>query len=470
MRTGVTLVITVSLGWAAVGRAAAQAPELERSFLQQIRTVDEQLARQRQEAAPLSERLDFQWGGWVEYYVFDFDDGVQSSRVVQRPSLALWSRITADGGAHEVFARMRLRYSYFNPGDEIERQQDWWGPNFDAAWYRIDFGRAFRWTQPSDPFQASARIGRQPVRFGSGYVLDLPLDAVLLDAKLHDFRVLGLLGKSIGSYPNIDRSEPVDSHSNRLFYGVQLQYERWTRHVPFVYAIWNDDKTDERPKTWFQDYSYDSFYFGGGTRGELARNLLYWVEGVFESGHSFGNGNFVRQDYVEAYGWDIGAEYLFDGDLKPRLSAEYMFASGDPQRRFSPTDAAGGNEGDREDSSLVTFGWRDTGIASALIPANLHIWKAGGSLTPFGKHKLLEGIEVGTNFFLYHKNSTPAAISDFTAYRAAGFVGWEMDYFLDWRLSSDVSWTIRWGTFFPGDAFADRDERHFLFTGLTWSF
>jgi len=45
-----------------------------------------------------------------------------------------------------------------------------------------------------------------------------------------------------------------------------------------------------------------------------------------------------------------------------------------------------------------------------------------------------------------------------------------MDYFINWRLSSDLSWTIRWGTFFPGAAYSEQDTRHFIFTGLTWSF
>jgi hypothetical protein len=45
-----------------------------------------------------------------------------------------------------------------------------------------------------------------------------------------------------------------------------------------------------------------------------------------------------------------------------------------------------------------------------------------------------------------------------------------MDYFINWRLASDLSWTFRWGTFFPGSAYSDRDMRHFVFSGVTWSF
>ena len=455
---------------AAVGRGQAREGDLEGRFLQQQRLIDDKLRQERAAEAPLDRLLDLQWGGWLEYYSFNFNDGVQSSRNVQRPGLSVWTRLRLDDGAHELFARMKLRYTYFNPGDQIDRQEDWWGPNFDQAWYQIDVGRAFRLNRPSDPIQLKARIGRQNVVFGTGYVLDMPLDAVLLNAKLYDFRVQGLVGKTIGSFPNIDRSPPVDSHSNRLLYGVQVEYEGWQRHVPFVYAIWNNDRTDERPKDWAQNYGYDSFYAGGGLRGELAHNLNYWAEGVFESGHDYGDGDIWTRDYIESYGWDLGLEKLFDAPMRPRLAAEYMFASGDRGRLLSPTSAAGGNRGDRKDSGFVGFGFRDTGIAASPTLSNLHVWKAGASLAPLERYELFRDLEVGTNWFLYHKNRSRGAISDPTAGEFEGYVGWEMDYFINWRLASDLSWTIRWGTFFPGDAYMQRDCRHFLLTGVTWSF
>lgn len=470
MRSGSAILVVVLIGLATAAVATAQSDESSRSFLQQQRLIDEKLCAERLETVPLTEKLDLQWGGWLDYYLFHFDDGIQDSRFVQRPGLSFWTRLSLDEGAHVLFARARLRYTHFRRGDEIDRRTDWWGPNFDRAWYQVNVGKALRLTRPSDPFQLQVRTGRQPVLLGTGYGLDMPLDAVLLTGKLYDLHVTGLIGKTIGSFPNIDRSGPVDSHSHRLMYGVELRDDGWQRHRPFVYALWNDDKTDERPKDWDQNYSYDTFYLGFGSRGELAHNLNYWAEGVFESGRSFGDGDFLRRDYVEAYGWDIGLEYLFDVPTRPRVSAEYMFASGDPDRRFSPTNALGGNHGDRKDSSFVGFGWRDTGIAAALTPSNLHIWRVGALFAPLEKHEFFRDLEVGTNWFLYHKNRTRAAISDFTAEQYEGHVGWEMDYFVNWRLASDLSWTARWGAFFPGAAYQDRGTRHFIFTGLTWSF
>lgn len=458
------LALSAAPAWGQESGAAAT------GFLQQQRLINDKLRDERRELAPMDSLFDWQWGGWLEYYVFHFDDGVQKSRVVQRPGLTLWSRLSADNGAHELFARVKLTFEYFNPGDEYDRQQDWTGPNFDRAWYQIDVGRALRLNEPSDPLQLKLRIGRQEVKFGTGYVLDQPLDAIKAEARFGDFLVTGLLAKSIASYPNVDRSPPVQGHSGRRFFGVQAAYDGWQRHQPFVYALWNEDYTDERPKAAFQQYDYDTQYFGVGSRGDLAHNLNYWAEFVLETGRSFGDGDFRRRDRVHAWGWDFGIEYLFDRPMRPRVAFEYMFASGDSNRLLSPTSAQGGNRGDREDTSFVGFGFRDTGIAAAPTLSNMHVWKLGGSLVPLERYELFHDFELGTNWFLFHKNRARAAISDPSADMFAGYVGWEMDYFINWRLASDVSWTMRWGLFFPGDAYSDRETRHFLFTGMTWSF
>lgn len=460
---------TFAVALSSPSRAQPTGPSRD-ALLQQQRLIDDKLKQQRQELAPIDSLVDWQWGGWIDYFVFHFNDGIQSQRVLQRPGLSLWTRLRIDDGAHEVFARMRLTFEYFNPGDSYTRQQDWVGPNLDRGWYAVDAGKALRLTRPGDPYQLRVRVGRQDTQLGTGYALDLPTDSVWVEGDLHEFTIAGLFGRTIASYPNIDRSAPVDSHTARRLFGVQVRYRGFDRHEPFAYALWNDDFTDERPKDPFQNYAYDTQYFGVGARGMLAHDLNYWTEWVWESGRSFGDGNFLRRDVVEAWGWDVGLEYRMDIRTQPRLAIEYMFGSGDPDRLLSPTNAAGGNRRGRKDSGYNSFGYRDTGIAAALIPTNLHIWKAGASFQPFEEVEFLRDLELGTNWFLYHKHHERAAISDRTAQQFQGYVGWEMDYFLNWRIASDISWTIRWGAFFPGDAYQDQRVRNFLFTGITWSF
>ena len=41
---------------------------------------------------------------------------------------------------------------------------------------------------------------------------------------------------------------------------------------------------------------------------------------------------------------------------------------------------------------------------------------------------------------------------------------------VNWRITSDLSWTIRYGAFFPGRAFDDRSCRQFLMTAVILNF
>ena len=74
------------------------------------------------------------------------------------------------------------------------------------------------------------------------------------------------------------------------------------------------------------------------------------------------------------------------------------------------------------------------------------------------------------NLFLYHKHHAEAAVSDPTATVQSGYLGWEMDYFANWDITSDFSATARYGVFFPGKAFEDQTTRTFMLLGFTWSF
>jgi hypothetical protein len=79
-------------------------------------------------------------------------------------------------------------------------------------------------------------------------------------------------------------------------------------------------------------------------------------------------------------------------------------------------------------------------------------------------------MEVGTTALFYQKAVDSGAISDTTATRSGDWVGWEWDVYLNWRLTSDLSWTIRYGFFRPGDVYVDESCRQFVSTGVTLSF
>jgi hypothetical protein len=441
------------------------------AFLQQQRQVEQSLLEEFDAAIPPTQQISVDYGGWYNFFGFLYDDGVESSRTLRLNDLRLWGSLSAAGGAHTGLVRGRLSYDDFNTGDSFDgNDDDWVGPNLERGWYRFDLNPALRaYGGESSPVDFNFQIGRQYVEFGTGYALSLPLDALTVTAKAADVQVTGLWGTTIRSFSDIDRTRPGSDGSDRDFFGVQITYQGFERHEPFAYTFWNSDDRGESPVDPLQNYDYDAYYMGFGSRGELLTHLRYGNEWVFEHGRSYGDRKFLHRDDINAWGWDLQLEYLWPVKTRPRFLLEYMFASGDPDRLFSPTDARGGNtRGD--DTSFVAFGYRDTGLSFAPRLSNIHIWRGGASFFPFERISALRRLETGTDWFLYWKHHRDGAISDPLADRQSGYGGWEMDTFANWRITSDLALTVRYGVFFPGSTFSDQTTRTFLLTGVTYSF
>ncbi len=466
---------------ALTGAAWGQATD---AFLNQQRALEEQIARQLDREMTVDQRTTFDFGGSYSFYTFLYDDGINSSRTLRRSDGRLWTRVGLDGGTHEGYARARMSYLDFNAGDAFEQDDnylrrslpgddnDWEGPQLERGWYQFRLKNAMRaYGHQNVPYDLRMKIGRQYVEFGTGYALSLPLDAITLTGELANFEVTGLMGNTIRSMNDIDRTRPGSHDTDRNFFGVQVRYLGLRQHKPFFYTVFNEDKHDESPERLLQNFDYDSHYIGFGSTGSIiSSDVRYGMEWVFEGGRSFGDRRFLHHDEIDAWGFDLLLEYFMPAPTKPHFLLEYMFASGDPDRLGSPTDAIGGNRKDHDDTSFVGFGFRDTSLSFAPRLSNIHIWRAGASFFPFEKIEVIKEIELGTDWFLFTKHHDSGAVSDELADLPAGYLGWEMDYFVNWRLTSDLSWTARYGAFFPGDAFSDQTSRYFFLTGLTWSF
>jgi hypothetical protein len=244
-------------------------------------------------------------------------------------------------------------------------------------------------------------------------------------------------------------------------------------HRPFIYFLNNQD--DTRPEPWdpVQSYEYTSRYLGGGSQGTiLSPNLRYEAEIVAEWGQTYSEGITGGRDPIRAMALDVLLEYLFPVRTKPKVSVEYMYGSGDQNRRLSSTSTVGGNRADSTDNAFNAFGYRDTGIALSPLISNIHIYTAGGSFFPLEKIKLFRKMEIGTKVFFYQKARSEGPISDTRAVGDSRWLGWEWDVFCDWRLTSDLAWTTRFGAFMPGSAYdgGDKTCQQFLYTGLVFSF
>lgn len=441
------------------------------SFIQQQRTVEERLRQEFDKALGDHAKTLFDWGGWYSSYLFVFDDGFESSRTLRRHDLRLWGRWSLDKGAHEFYARGRWSFLDFNHGDSFDGDEDdFEGPSLERGFYRFDLNR-WRIAQGKRPRERNLVVGggRDLVYFGSGLSLALPLDHVSFKASNNTFELSGFWGNTVGSLPDVDLTRTA-TRTHRNLYGMQLKYKGLERHEPYIYAFRQEDKNREVVFQPLQRFDYDSFYIGIGSSGELAKNLHYSTEWVYETGESYGHRQFLADNKIRAWAAHAGLQYLIPGPHRARVSAEYLFGSGDAERFGSPTNSVGGNLGDREDTSFVGFGYKNTGLALAPTISNLHMGRLGYSFYPLPDVSRFRQLELGTNWYLYYKHHRVGAISDPSATRRSSYLGWEMDYFANWRMSADLAWTVRMGAFFPGDAYRDTSVRTFFLMGITWSF
>lgn len=452
-------------------RSATPARQEPDAFINQQRAVEERLRKQFDEEIGDSRRALFDWGGWYNTYLFVFDDGVESSRILRRFDLRLWGRLSLDQGAHQFYARGRFGFLDFNTGDSYDsNDDDVEGPNLERGFYRFDLSRALRaYREQTADYNVVVTAGRDLVMTGNGLALATPLDHLAVSGSYRSWELTLFGGRTVGSSQDFDLSRTA-TRMRRDVYGGELRYHGFDRHEPFVYAFRQHDRNREAIYQPFQKYDYDSFYVGAGSTGELWEHVRYSTEWVYESGSSFGHRQFIFDNDVEAWAVQAELEYLFPGVHKARASIEYLFGSGDSDRFASPTNSYGGNSGDRDDSGFIALGYRDTGLSFAPRYSNLHLWRTGASCHPWPDSQTFRHLELGADAYLFWKHHRDGAVSDPTANVRSGYLGWEMDYYLNWQVRADLSWTVRLGTFFPGQAYSDRSVRTFLLVGMTWSF
>lgn len=441
------------------------------AFLNQQRAVQERLRRELDAEIGDAAKTSVDWGGWYSSYLFGFDDGVESSRTLRRNDLRLWGRVALDEGAHELYVRGLLSYLDFNSGDSYDgNDDDVEGPNLERGYYRFDLAKAIRaYEDRNIDYNLVLQAGRDLIQFGTGLALSTPLDHVLLQGTYQGWELTGLAGKSVGSTPDFDLSRTA-TRSHRDFFGAQLRYVNFEKHQPFTYLLSQRDRNSERVFRPFQEFDYDSYYFGLGSTGELLHRLRYSAEWVLETGKGYGEGRFLHKNDVRAWALNAELEYLFPGDHRPRVSVEYLFGSGDSDRTLTPTGTLGNRQPDFKDTGYIGFGYQDTGLSFTPRYSNLHLWRVGGSYYPWPGKGRLGRLELGADWYLFHKHHRDGAVSDPTAGESSGYLGWELDCFANWQFAPDLTWTGRFGVFFPGDAFEDRTTRTFALLGMTWSF
>jgi hypothetical protein len=488
VRPAVVVALVGALG-AVAGPAAAQRTDadLVRRIQRQTQQLDATYRLAIPKDQPISERLVLDVGGSVRFGIYGIDNNTSNTRILRQTDGIFFVRADLDG-AHRFFGRARFLYDDFNSGDSFDgRGDDLAEPIVDRYWYQFDL-RGQRLAQTGERIDANlgVKAGRQYVQWGAGLTLSNVMYAGLLDFELGDFVLTGLGGITPGSSTiDWDGTRPnFDRNTERAYFGGRLGFIGNPHFRPYGYALIQRDENDDDffvfDSGFFlypTKFNYDSEYYALGIDGEIGPQITYRAEVVHQRGEAYSSSldsvtglptGQAKED-IEAWAALVGGTYLFRDPADSRFDVEFIAGSGDDDRLDS-SDTFGGNRTGTTDRAFNGLGYVNTGLALAPEVSNLLSLRLTLSTAPKRPGGRSEWLRYGVSGFLFAKVDKDAPINVRT--QANTFVGGEIDFYVDWRITSDISASLRYGVFLPGDAMPDGedDARHFIYGGVTYAF
>jgi hypothetical protein len=456
-------------------------------FERQLEQIQQQNRLDIDRSVPAGQRMLIEYGGTLSFAFMAIDDADQKTHILRQPTLTLYGHVNIDG-VHDFLLRMRTTYRDFNTGDDFDgRGDDLVEPTLDRGVYRFDLRNAIV-ASGGERMDGNLIIeaGRQLVQWGNGLSLSRDLDGIVVTGEYKRLTLHALAGRTRNSSNDYDSSRPsFDVDTQRNFFGGSLSVNLG-KHRPYIYGITQIDDNDDDPLLTFFDglppaivtrFYYETFYIGGGSKGSITDRLTYSLEVVYEGGEGLSNSFALTApptqitqtlDDVEAWAVDLQLNYVPGDENRSLLSFELLLASGDDDRGTT-TNTFNGNSPGTTDTAYNGFGYINTGMAFAPNPSNLLMVRVGASAYPLPSSRMFRNMQVGADLFLLNKLDANAPIGESTSDER--YIGTEADLFVNWQVLSDVTLTLRYGVFFPGDAIlTDKDERHFVYTGVTYAF
>lgn len=437
----------------------------------------------------LGERVRVDYGATLSFNFFAIDDRDQETHILRQTDAMFYGNLSIDG-VHEFHGRVRYTYLDFNAGDDFDGLGDTYVyPIADRWWYKFDLARDIETSSGERPdYNFTVKAGRQFVEWGSGLVYSDDLYAVRPAVEAFGFELEGLFGTTPESTViDFDSSRnDFDEETDRRFIGGLLAYEGFVNHRPYLFALHQSDHNDNDVENIAlpggtvvpTGFEYDSTYFGVGSKGNLHPKVSYAAEFIYEIGEGLSNSLSPvppaapvtqTEEDVSAWAGKMELGYHFHDASRTRLDFETILASGDDDRQFDTSNTFGGNLSDTDDEAFNAFGYARTGVAFAAPVSNLMLFRVGASTYPSLGAKRSRNLRLGVDFFVFNKFDADAPVDEATS--DDRYLGFETDVYATWRVTSDVAMNVRYGVFFPGEAIeADSDERHFLFTGISYSF
>lgn len=404
---------------------------------------------------------------WYDDYNDDDNDSTSVDSLDETHSLdfRFWTKATLRPPAsalyqneHSLYVRLKDLHINREP-DAINSDDDHDGPHIDYAYLTLDLRPI--WLE----------IGRRYFSVGQGIAYSNLNDGVELYASPQNWNLKTFVSRTLSHEDNIDTSIPGwDLGSERFYYAIETTYLGIPDQGIYSYFLMQRDESDEDPHDPDYDYIYDSEYIGLGAQGKILPNMHYWAEGIRETGKSRVYTTNDKKRNIDAWGGDFGISYDLDVYSHPNISIEYAFGSGDSDRT-SVTDTLNGNTF-REDRNFLYFGYLPAGYALSPRLSNIQFYKAGVLLKPLEKYYLFKNFSFGTDYYRYYKDKKEGGIYDTDATNSDKGIGNEIDLNISWQIISDLSCSVQYGHFWPGDAYPDYsdDSENYLAAGATFTF
>jgi len=269
-------------------------------------------------------------------------------------------------------------------------------------------------------------LGRQPLQYGNGLLIDdnaSGYDAIKLSAFLPWRSECELIMLK----PTEADGVSPDNWKEKSAYGLFLK-KKWKKINPQISGFWQRDRNN----------NIDKNFLGFHLSGELGKGVDYRGSIVIQSGKGGG------RDY-KGLAYILGGNFEADTKFgKGMLVCEYFVGSGEvpitgkDENFFS--DYAHISEEEygeyyMENRSEVRNGDPDYAIA------NLKMFKLGMSIFP------LPELKTGLNYFVYN------------SYTPKGSIGDEIDIFIKYNYSPNLSFRLMYGIFMAGKIAEDSADK-----------
>jgi hypothetical protein len=453
--------------------------------LQQLQQFENDTRFQANPEIPAGQRALIDYGGSFSPQYWSFDDPNNDNIAFRAYDLEGYLRMNFDN-ANEIFLRLRLEYYDFNEGDSLNgigSGLQSLNSVFDRAYYKFDlanYDAAVEGKRINGDFKFEG--GRDLVYWGNGLTMAEVVDGVMPGFSIGNFSVTTVAGITPLTTVDIQPDRPAfDYNTKRGFYGALASVAVGAQH-PYMYGLFQQDYNTENvsyqgPIT--TNYKYNSAYVGVGSSGPISDHIQYGIEGVWEGGNTLSDSSEVQgfqlvpvpqtTNAICAWAGDVKIDYVPQDVNNTRLSLEGIIASGDTNRGLTNT-TFNGSTPNTIDRAFNGFGLLSTGLAFNAAVSNLMVFRAGASTFPLANVQAFRRFQIGTDLYLFAKTNSQAPIDQPTI-PGHQYLGWEPDLYLNWELASDVTFTVRYGVFFPnGASFPSNTARQFLFTGATFAF